>query len=90
MTAGASALRAWLATVADRGIGAADVAHALSVAPLTVQRWAAGSNRPGWRERQALQVLAGVPAEAWDTAREREAEERRSVRVGRLIAEVEE
>jgi DNA-binding transcriptional regulator YiaG len=48
------------------------LATRLSVQQPSVCAWLAGTSRPSAELREAIEIVAGIPAESWMTARERE------------------
>lgn len=61
---------------ADKSRTQGFVARTLSVSQPAVRAWVRGESRPVWAYREALQRLAGIPPEAWETKKERELQER--------------
>lgn len=62
----------------------AALAEAVGTSQTNVSAWARGVARPGDEYREALEIVAGIPADAWRTDEERGKVERARAHVARL------
>ena len=69
-TAGAKALRSWLATGVE-GRSQTELARLLAISQPSVSQWLRGTSRPEHHHRIALERIAGIPVTDWLTRKER-------------------
>lgn len=63
------ALRVWIDADPERS--QSTLARTLGVSQPSVSAWLAGTSRPEAHHREALELLTGIPADAWKTDVER-------------------
>lgn len=69
-TEGRRLLRAWLDADSERT--QVMIAKRIGISPPAISQWLDGTSRPESHNRQALNMLTGIPESAWLTNAERE------------------